>query len=63
MLCQPDMEIPDQLVGACKFESAHGACSNCSGLHLIGITTDYKAIIMLLPSTEAIHESIIQRDL
>lgn len=52
-LSQPDIDSPGRLVGVC-----HGCCNHCGSCHLINADDTEEAVVVMLPSFDAIKEAI-----
>jgi hypothetical protein len=52
-LSQPDIDSPGRLVGVC-----HGCCNNCGSCHVINADDAAEAVVVMLPSFDAVKEAI-----
>ncbi len=52
-LSQPDIDSPGRLVGVC-----HGCCNHCGSCHVIDADDAAEALVVMLPSFDAIREAI-----
>src|SRR5437879_1581340 len=52
-LCQPDVDAPDRLLGTC-----HTCWRSHLCLHVINLIDDSAAVVLLLPSVDALRDAI-----